>query len=217
MCAGRPEPKIRWWRGETLIDTGNEGVPGHMSPNKQNQLIIEALSRYDQGAVYTCQASNSNLSAPVSSSVTIEMFRKSHLLPVPGSRRGETLPVSGAPRGGNHMAKVHAGLPFPPLHHPPTSPTTPITPKYNVKSRTFCRSDALPYFFGQTRTVKEGFSSRDDVSTSLLEKTKISDRVPKRTIGVDTVSPGERKSSPRVRLIRCTRKYVSITQYVRLY
>lgn len=80
LCAGRPEPKIRWWRGETLIDTGNEGVLVPSSPMsflKQNQLIIEALNRYDQGAVYTCQASNSNLSAPVSSSVTIEMFRKS--------------------------------------------------------------------------------------------------------------------------------------------
>lgn len=70
---------IRWWRGETLMDTGNEGISDQMysySSVKKNQLTIDALGRYDQGAVYTCQASNSNLSAPVSASVTIEMFRE---------------------------------------------------------------------------------------------------------------------------------------------
>jgi len=75
---GRPEPKVRWWRGETLMDTGNEGISGQFTSSsvKQNEMTIEALSRYDQGAVYICQASNSNLSAPVSASVTIEMYRK---------------------------------------------------------------------------------------------------------------------------------------------
>jgi len=79
-ATGRPEPKVRWWRGETLMDTGNEGISGKFTassaPVKQNEMTIEALGRYDQGAVYTCQASNSNLSAPVSASVTIEMYRK---------------------------------------------------------------------------------------------------------------------------------------------
>lgn len=78
MCfLGRPEPKVRWWRGETLIDTGNEGITRQLfstPPGKHNEMTIDALSRFDQGAVYTCQASNSNLSAPVSSTVTIEMF-----------------------------------------------------------------------------------------------------------------------------------------------
>lgn len=62
-----------------MIDTGNEGVPAQYPstpPVKQNELTIDALGRYDQGAVYTCQASNSVLSPPVSASVTIEMFRK---------------------------------------------------------------------------------------------------------------------------------------------
>uniref|UniRef100_A0A2H8TFI4 Nephrin n=1 Tax=Melanaphis sacchari TaxID=742174 RepID=A0A2H8TFI4_9HEMI len=80
VSGGRPEPKVRWWRGETLMDTGNEGIPGQFTASsssvKQNEMTIEALSRYDQGAVYTCQASNSNLSAPVSASVTIEMYLK---------------------------------------------------------------------------------------------------------------------------------------------
>ncbi|KAF0762954.1 Uncharacterized protein FWK35_00021965 [Aphis craccivora] len=78
-ATGRPEPKVRWWRGETLMDTGNEGISGQFTASsskvKQNEITIEALGRYDQGAVYTCQASNSNLSAPVSASVTIEMYR----------------------------------------------------------------------------------------------------------------------------------------------
>lgn len=82
FCAflpGRPEPKVKWWRGETLMDTGNEGVSTQYSSSssvKQNELTISTLGRYDQGAVYTCQASNSNLSAPVSASVTIEMLRE---------------------------------------------------------------------------------------------------------------------------------------------
>lgn len=79
-ATGRPEPKVRWWRGETLMDTGNEGISAQFTASsstvKQNEMTIEALGRYDQGAVYTCQASNSNLSAPVSASVTIEMYRK---------------------------------------------------------------------------------------------------------------------------------------------
>ncbi|XP_025417722.1 nephrin-like [Sipha flava] len=90
VSGGRPEPKIRWWRGETLMDTGNEGISDQLysySSVKKNQLTIEALGRYDQGAVFTCQASNSNLSAPVSASVTIEMFLKPLVVQVLSSRQ----------------------------------------------------------------------------------------------------------------------------------
>lgn len=77
---GRPEPNVKWWRGETLIDTGNEGISHQYSTGftsvRQNKLTINSLSRYDQGVVYTCQASNSKMSPPVSASVTIEMFRE---------------------------------------------------------------------------------------------------------------------------------------------
>ncbi|XP_060860305.1 uncharacterized protein LOC132937501 [Metopolophium dirhodum] len=91
VSGGRPEPKVRWWRGETLMDTGNEGISGQFTASsssvKQNEMTIEALGRYDQGAVYTCQASNSNLSAPVSASVTIEMYLKPLEVQVLSSRQ----------------------------------------------------------------------------------------------------------------------------------
>lgn len=79
---GRPEPNVKWWRGETLMDNGNDGISHQYSSGyasvKENKLTISSLGRNDQGAVYTCQASNSIMSPPVSASITIEMFRKSN-------------------------------------------------------------------------------------------------------------------------------------------
>lgn len=43
---------------------------------KANQLIVQNLQRYNRGATYVCKASNTNLVPPVSSSVSIDMYRK---------------------------------------------------------------------------------------------------------------------------------------------
>ncbi|XP_050444073.1 nephrin-like isoform X2 [Adelges cooleyi] len=93
VTGGQPEPSVRWWRGETLVDSGSgqELSSKYFSTSsttfRHNQLTIDSLTRDDQGAVYTCQASNSNLSAPVSASVTIEMYLKPLKVEVLSSRQ----------------------------------------------------------------------------------------------------------------------------------
>jgi hypothetical protein len=72
--AGRPTPTVRWWRGETLLDA--KDGPGDFTTVKQNTLIVNNLDRSDLHAEFTCQASNNNISQPVSASVSIEMHRK---------------------------------------------------------------------------------------------------------------------------------------------
>ncbi|XP_011151736.1 synaptogenesis protein syg-2 isoform X2 [Harpegnathos saltator] len=76
VSGGRPEPKVRWWRGETLLDSKDE--PGEFPSLRRNTLVVHELSRADLHAVFDCQASNNNISQPVSTSVAIEM----HLRPL---------------------------------------------------------------------------------------------------------------------------------------
>lgn len=75
MTTGRPAPTVRWWRGEMLIESRDEpdtDFPAVM----RNILIVTELTRSDLHAVFTCQASNNNISQPVSASVAIEMHCK---------------------------------------------------------------------------------------------------------------------------------------------
>ncbi|KAG7202911.1 hypothetical protein KM043_010052 [Ampulex compressa] len=74
VSGGRPEPKVRWWRGETLLDSKDE--QGEFPALRRNTLVLRELSRADLHAVFTCQASNNNISQPMSASVAIEMHLK---------------------------------------------------------------------------------------------------------------------------------------------
>lgn len=65
---------MRWWRGETLLDSKDE--PDDSQDVRRNTLIVNELSRADLHAVFECQASNNNISQPMSTSVAIEMHRK---------------------------------------------------------------------------------------------------------------------------------------------
>nr|XP_050852390.1 synaptogenesis protein syg-2-like isoform X2 [Vespula vulgaris] len=76
VSGGRPEPMVKWWRGETLLDS--KDVPGEFPSLRRNTLVVTDLSRADLHAVFTCQASNNNISQPESASVAIEM----HLRPL---------------------------------------------------------------------------------------------------------------------------------------
>nr|CAD7194371.1 unnamed protein product [Timema douglasi] len=69
---GRPLPSVRWWREEKLVDS-TDTVSAY--PNvKHNVLVVKRLERKDLHARFTCQASNNNISQPVSATVTIEMY-----------------------------------------------------------------------------------------------------------------------------------------------
>ncbi|XP_066594122.1 nephrin-like isoform X2 [Prorops nasuta] len=74
VSGGRPSPRVRWWRGETLLDA--KDGPGDFPAVARNTLVVHELSRSDLHAVFTCQASNNNISQPVSASVAIEMHLK---------------------------------------------------------------------------------------------------------------------------------------------
>ena len=71
---GRPPPTVRWWRGEVLLDSKDE--VGEFPDLRRNTLVIPKLVRQDLHAVFTCQASNNNISQPVSASIAIEMHCK---------------------------------------------------------------------------------------------------------------------------------------------
>ncbi|XP_065167952.1 nephrin isoform X2 [Atheta coriaria] len=71
VTGGKPEPIIKWWRGEKLIES-LETRSGFQNV-RSNQLVVKGLQRSDQHAAFTCQASNNNISQPVSSTVTIEI------------------------------------------------------------------------------------------------------------------------------------------------
>ena len=70
---GKPLPQLVWWRNGEIIDdtfvTTSENTV-------HNDLLIRKLSRHDLNATLTCQASNSNLTQSMSSSVSIDLFRK---------------------------------------------------------------------------------------------------------------------------------------------
>lgn len=72
--AGKPSPTIKWWRGEKLIDSIDLKSGFHNA--RSNQLVITGLQRSDQHASFTCQASNNNISQPVSATTSIEIYCK---------------------------------------------------------------------------------------------------------------------------------------------
>ncbi|XP_046401780.1 hemicentin-1 isoform X2 [Ischnura elegans] len=74
VSGGRPSPSVRWWRGDAMVDSTDTQSPfPHVM---RNQLVVARLERTDLHATYTCQASNNNISQPVSASVTVEMHFK---------------------------------------------------------------------------------------------------------------------------------------------
>lgn len=67
---GNPSPNVTWWKGDSLIDDSFE-VTG---PNTlKNELEIPSLQRGDLMTVFSCQASNNNISPPSSTAVTIDL------------------------------------------------------------------------------------------------------------------------------------------------
>lgn len=67
---GRPPPSVTWWRGSTLVDEKFAMTPLDVV---RNELVVNRLQRTDLLATFTCRASNTNLTLPRSSSVTINM------------------------------------------------------------------------------------------------------------------------------------------------
>lgn len=73
MAAGRPSPRVTWWRDNIMLTDRYERRP----PSRvQNVLRLEHLERRQLNQVYTCKAANNQLAAPVTSSVRLDMNRE---------------------------------------------------------------------------------------------------------------------------------------------
>ena len=70
LCPGSPAPQLNWWREHALIDGSYENTDKHKTVNT---ILLENLQRTDLHSVLTCQASNNNISNPVSTPVKIDM------------------------------------------------------------------------------------------------------------------------------------------------
>ena len=67
---GRPQPKVTWWRDHALLDSTDSN---QASFKTENELSLKDLKRSDLHSILTCQASNNNISVPVSTSVKLDM------------------------------------------------------------------------------------------------------------------------------------------------
>lgn len=69
--SGRPSPHINWYNGKVLVDAS--GSDSDIPNVRQNELYL-TLTR-DTKRI-TCEATNTILSAPISSYVDVELYRK---------------------------------------------------------------------------------------------------------------------------------------------
>ncbi|XP_019764494.1 synaptogenesis protein syg-2 isoform X3 [Dendroctonus ponderosae] len=98
---GVPVPNVTWWLENTLLDKSMDYItihsddPYHFWHNitkmkVRNVLHIDKIERKSLNAVYTCQATNSQLMHPISSSITLDV----NLKPLWMRLRGNNKPLS---------------------------------------------------------------------------------------------------------------------------
>lgn len=75
---GNPLPMVYWWKGQQVIDTDYFIVNGSIA---RNVLLMSNISRDDLLVSLTCQAYNTNLTVPVSKTITLDLNCKCFPLP----------------------------------------------------------------------------------------------------------------------------------------
>lgn len=66
--------RVTWWRDHALLDDSYKRFGDF---KVENELVLHELKREDLHSILTCQASNNNISVPVSTSVKLDMNCKS--------------------------------------------------------------------------------------------------------------------------------------------
>ncbi|XP_023216293.1 protein turtle-like [Centruroides sculpturatus] len=84
---GRPVPSVTWWNGSHLIDSTYTMTSNNIL---RNELIVGELKRNHLMRSFTCQASNSNITLPASTTVILNVTLK----PVDVKIIGERHPLS---------------------------------------------------------------------------------------------------------------------------
>ncbi|XP_036334118.1 hemicentin-1 [Rhagoletis pomonella] len=84
---GRPQPKVTWWHGNKEIDQSFQPLSER---RVGNILTLGKLIRENLHMQLTCHASNSNLTTPITNTVTLDM----NLRPLIVKLQGENRPLS---------------------------------------------------------------------------------------------------------------------------
>lgn len=71
--SGQPRPALTWWRDYSVID---ETFEYNEKDVTTNQLVIGSLARHHLLSIFTCQATNNNMTVPAAASLTLDLNLK---------------------------------------------------------------------------------------------------------------------------------------------
>lgn len=73
LLPGRPPPTVNWWYNNEIVNHSSTILSER---RVRNTLILNRLERKHLKAIFTCQASNNNVTNPISASIHLDMNRK---------------------------------------------------------------------------------------------------------------------------------------------